>query len=177
MWLQRTWRRRRGKERASKACIRSCLGLGIKRQCLTVRKEGGEGFDWGEGEHFWLWIRSKTWRFLSLSSCLRRRAQRSVMGLFFFSFLFWEMLCLDWEKGREKKRKKVGNLSKHFVIRFLFGEGFKWLVKKDDVAGFYWLAYNQFFFMPQPTRIYSLNKIYLGIVLMVRVFFFFLTKG
>ena len=41
------------------------------------------------------------------------------------------------------------------------------------MAGFYWLAYNQFFFMPQPTRIYSLNKIYLGIVLMVRVFFFF----
>ena len=48
------------------------------------------------------------------------------MGLFlFFSFLFWEMLCLDWEKRREKKRKKVGNLSEHFLICSLFGEGFK----------------------------------------------------
>ena len=48
------------------------------------------------------------------------------MGLFFFSFLFQEMLCLDWEKWREKKRKKVGNLSDK--------------LKEDDVAEFYWLA-------------------------------------
>ena len=68
------------------------------------------------------------------------------------------MLCLDWEKGREKKRKKVGNLSKHFVIRFLFGEGFKWLVKKDDVAGFYWLAYNQFFFIGNQKTINNEKK-------------------
>ena len=42
-----------------------------------------------------------------------------------FYFIFWEMLCLDGEKGRKKKRKKVGNLSEQILIRSLFVEGFK----------------------------------------------------
>ena len=41
------------------------------------------------------------------------------VGLFFFClFLFWEMLCLDWEKGRTKKRKESGKFGLNIFSNF-----------------------------------------------------------
>ena len=40
------------------------------------------------------------------------------VGLFFCLFLFWEMLCLDWEKGRTKKRKESGKFGLNIFSNF-----------------------------------------------------------
>ena len=82
-------------ERASKACIRSCLGLGMKRQCLTVSKKKKEVKEENtrtlamvlRSERELLGMNKKQEMEISqlkFMQCLRRRAQRSVTKFYYY---------------------------------------------------------------------------------------------